>query len=156
VPDPAAPQEEGDPLGDLDDLLASRRLQEVELGTPFGRDREDEPQAGGVLTVVPGRLAVHPQVAQVLLEEDLGQQRLGLLHERSVRLDDLLVDLGIDADEVLVAPAGVQDDVATAGLDRRRHVRPGKPRQLFGLARHRRTSAKGSKSPPANSRPALP
>src|ERR1700675_4121156 len=107
----ASSEERGDELGDLDDLLAPGRFREVELGMPAVAEREDEPHPEGVRSVVAGRLSVGPQVSEVLLEQNLGKDRLALLDERPVRLEDLPVNVGVDPDQVLVRPTGVEQDV---------------------------------------------
>jgi hypothetical protein len=124
----ASPAEKGRHLlRDLDDLLASGGLREVELGTSFVRDRENEAKAKRILAVVADRLAVPLEVPQVLVEENLREERVRLLDERTVHFDDPFVDLRVDADEVAVRPFRVQEDVPAARLDRGSHDRESNP-----------------------------
>src|SRR5208282_3053930 len=121
--DPSTPKQSRNLLRDLDDLLAARGLREVELGPLFVSDREDQPKSEGVLAVVPDRFPVPLQVPQVLVEEDLRKEGVGFLDERSIHLDDPLVDLGVDSHEVAIRPLRVEEDVAASCLDRWSHTR---------------------------------
>jgi hypothetical protein len=133
VLDRPAPQELGDLLRDLNDLLAAGGLGEVELDPPFVGQGEDEPETEGVLSIVAGGLSVPLQVTQVFVEQDIRQQRVGVLHERAVHLDNPSVDVGIDPNEVDVRPFRFQEDVAASGLDRGSHC-SGRDPDLLGAS----------------------
>lgn len=121
--DSPAPKQGRNLFRDLDDLLTPGRFREVELGSLFVSDWEDQTQPKGVLAIVPDRFSISFQVPQVLVEENLRKEGVGFLDERSIHLNDSLVDLGVDSHEVVVRPLGVQKDMSAAGLDRWGHNR---------------------------------
>ena len=108
-------------FGDLNDLLAAGRLREVEFSASLVGDWEDETEAKSILAVVADRLAVALEVPQILVEKNFREKRVGLLDERSVHLDNSLMDLRVNSDKVAIRSLGVEEDVPTARLNRRSH-----------------------------------